>query len=528
MDRRRFVTLAGTAAGAAILPGGLRPPPPPTRPRSSSGPRRPSPGPRPSSLPLPEYERHDGLGLADLVRRGEVTAHELLDAAAARMEAWNPRLNAVVFEWVERAHGMIEEGVAEGPFGGVPFLLKNLGTALPDTPLTHGSRLFAGHRAESGSEIVRRFRSAGFVPFGRGNAPELGISATTEPLFHGPTRNPWDPERTAGGSSGGAGAAVAAGILPVAFASDGGGSARIPASCCGLASMKPTRGRTPVGLGAALGQSLVVSRSVRDLAASLDAVRGPVVGQPHRPPPPPRPFAREPDRPPGRLRIAFSRTSPYGGRTLDPACVAAVEDVARLCGELGHEVVEAGPEYDFDPLARAMFGVLMATGVASSVDARERELGREARPGELEPYTRDMVERGRRLTARDHARALGTLSGFARRFAAFFREHDVHLTPTLGRLPLPLGTLIGTIEDADEYLAILYGFMPFTMQYNAAGLPAVSLPLHWTREGLPVGLQLGAGHGGDSLLLRLAGQLEEARPWADRRPDPNAARRSTE
>jgi len=528
MDRRRFVKRLAGAGAAALVPGVARasagvfapersaPPLPPEAPDPSSG----RVGGRPA-LPFPEYEEHDALGLGELVRRGEVDAAELLEAAVARMEARNPELNAVVFEWIDRARAWAEEAGREGPFSGVPFLLKNLGSGLEDTPLTNGSRLFEGNRSRGTSVLVRRLMEAGVVPFGRGNAPELGISATTEPLAHGATRNPWDLERTPGGSSGGAGAAVAAGIVPMAYASDGGGSARIPAACCGLVSLKATRGRTPVGLGPANGQALVACRSIRDLAAALDVMAGPVPGAPMTAPEPTRPFREEVDREPGRLRIAFRRSSPFGGRRLDPACVRAVEDGARLCESLGHRVEEAEPEYDFDRLAHAMFKVFMGTRTAATVEARERALGRRAREDELEPYTRGMVEVGRSLSAVEYAGGIDAIDAEARRFSAIFEEYDIFLTPTLGRLPLPLGELIGTIGDEDRYLEILYGFMPFTMQYNASGRPAVSLPLHWTGDGIPVGLQLGAGYGRDALLIRLARQLERARPWFDRRPPTN-------
>ena len=468
--------------------------------------------------PFPDYERFDARGLAELVRAGEISALELIEAAAFRLEARNGALNAVVFDWLDRAREMAEQMRPAGPFAGLPFLLKNLGTAMADTPLTMGSRLFAGHRAQADSETVKRFMQAGLVPFGRGNAPEFGISATTEPLFHGPSRNPWDLERTPGGSSGGAAAAVAAGILPMAFASDGGGSARIPASCCGLVSMKPTRGRSPTSLGAALGQELVVARSVRDVAAALDVVSPPAPGAPFAAPPPETPFAAAAGERPERLTIAVSRRSPFGGRPLHPDCIAAVEQAAALCERLGHRVVEAAPDYDFSALAEAMFKGIMATGVAGTVAAREAALGRPAREDELEPYTRAMVEHGRSLTATDYAAALDGIDGFARRFAGFFDAHDVYLTPTLGRPPLPLGELIGSIGDADAYLDILNGFMPFTMQYNAAGLPAMSLPLFWSEAGLPIGVQAGAAYGADARLLRLAAELEEAAPWFDRRP----------
>jgi len=510
MHRRDFLRGAGAAAltGSLLGPSAL-----------AKSVRRDAPSSATATdLPLPEYETHDATGLAALVKDGTLSATDLLEAAAARLEARNESLNAVVFEWLDRARDRIASTSPEGPFAGVPFLLKNLGTPMADTPLTNGSRLFAGHRAASNGTIVQRLLRAGLVPFGRGNAPELGISATTEPLYHGPTHNPWDRSRTPGGSSGGAAAAVAGGIVPMAFASDGGGSARIPASCCGLVSLKPTRGRTPTSLGAALGQSLVVSRSVRDLAGALDVMSGPVPGGPFRPAAPETPYTEMLDASTEGLRIAFTKASPYAGRPLDPACKRAVDTAATLLDELGHEVVEAAPEYDFDRMAHAMFKVVMATGTATAVQAREEALGRRARDEELEPYTRAMVEYANHLTAQDYARGLRAIDAEARRFAALFADYDLYLTPTLGRKPLPIGKLTGTIENEDKYLDLLYGFMPFTMQYNASGRPAMSLPLHWTDEGLPIGVQLGAGHGQERMLFAVARQLETAKPWFDRRP----------
>lgn len=470
-----------------------------------------------SGDPFPDYEAYDALGLAGLVRAGEITAAELMEAAVTRLEARNPALNAVVSHWLERAREAARQPVAEGPFSGVPFLLKDLGSEMRETPLEMGSALFAGHRAEEDSEIVRRFRAAGLIPFGRGNAPEFGISATTEPLHHGSTRNPWDRARTPGGSSGGGAAAVAAGLVPMAYASDGGGSTRIPASCCGLVGMKPSRGHSPVGLGAALGQELVVSRSVRDTAAALDAVSGSDVGAPFAAPLFGEPCLGQLGNSPGRLRIAFSRRLPAGG-TPDPDCVAAVERAAALCEAFGHELVEAEPDYDFAALAHTMFKVFMATRAAATIAQRETALGRAAGLDEVEPYTRAMAEFGRGLGAVDYLAALEALDGLTRRFAVFFLEHDVLLTPTLGRPPLPLGELVGSIADADAYLEILYGFMPFTMQFNAAGMPAISLPLHWSATGLPIGVQFGGRRGDDATLIRLAAQLEEAAPWFERRP----------
>ena len=470
------------------------------------------------SDPFPEYERYDAIGLAALVRSGNATASELMEAAVVRFEARNPALNAIVVNWFDEARESARQPFPEGQFSGVPFVLKDLGSEMKGTPLGMGSRLFAGHRAEEDSEVVKRFRAAGLIPIGRGNAPEFGISGTTEPLFHGPTRNPWDLRRTPGGSSGGAAAAVAAGIVPMAYASDAGGSTRIPASCCGLVGMKPSRGHSPVVLGAALGQELVVSRTVRDTAAALDAVSKTDLGAAFAAPSlEGSSYLQQVKERPRQLRIAVSRRPPHG-RPLHSDCLAAVDHAARLCRDLGHTVFDAEPEYDFSALAHAMFKVLMAARVAGTVAAREKALGRSAEPHELEPYTRAMITFARGLSALDYAAALETVNAFTQRFANFFVEYDVLLTSTLGRPPLPLGELIGSIGNEDAYLQILYGFMPFTMQFNASGMPALSLPLYWSKDGLPIGVQFGARRGDDAMLIRLAAQLEMTAPWFDRRP----------
>src|SRR4051812_41055949 len=319
---------------------------------------------RPTVSPMPDYEGYDALGLADLVRRGETTPTELLDAALARLDARNPALNAVVTPLVEAARRDIAAGLPDGPFTGVPFLVKELVASVAGAATTAASRLYRNQVATADSEIVARFRRAGLVIAGKTNSPEFGLSPTTESRLYGITRNPWRLDLAPGGSSGGAAAAVAAGIVPVAHATDGGGSIRIPASCCALFGLKPTRARVTAGPEGGEGLSglanqHVVSRSVRDSAAMLDAIAGPMPGDPYAAAPPPRPFIDEVGRPPGRLRIAFSATAP-NGVPVDAECRAAAEDAARLCEQLGHHVEEASPAYDAQAVSRGFEAVFAA------------------------------------------------------------------------------------------------------------------------------------------------------------------------
>ncbi len=489
---------------------------------------------------LPEYDRLDALALADLVARREVTALELLEAALERADARNPRLNAIVARYDDEARARAGGPLPDGPFRGVPFLLKDLLAAWKGHPLTGSSRLFEGYVPEEDAEVVRRFQRAGLVIFGQTNTPELGILPTTEPAWRGPTRNPWNPEHSTGGSSGGSAAAVAARIVPAAHGNDGGGSLRIPASACGVFALKSTRGRVTLAPGygeAQLGlvSEGVVTRTVRDAAALLDAIAGPAPGDPYAAPPRARPYSEEIARQPGRLRVAFSRDSLFG-RTTDPECRAAVEDAARLLADLGHSVEEARPEFPRDALVHAYLVVLSAT-VASDVALGARATGRRPGPDNLEPETWALVAGGAALTAADLALAQHETQRAARGIAAFFEAHDVFLTPTMAHPPLRLAALAAKpLERAGlrlvarlrsrkllERLFVQIGSRSFeatgnTMLFNQTGQPAMSLPLHWTGSGLPVGVQAVAGFGDEATLFRLAAQVEAARPWADRAP----------
>lgn len=491
-----------------------------------------------------EYSRHDGLGLAALVRAGEVSPRDLVEEALARLEATNPRLNAVVRVRAEAARAEAARPL-DGPFAGVPFLVKDLLATIQGEPTAGGSRLWRGRVADHDTEMVRRWRRAGLVILGRTSTPELGLLPVTEPEAYGPTRNPWDPSRTPGGSSGGSAAMVAAGVVPIASGGDGGGSIRIPASCCGLFGLKPTRGRTPTGpvavdhwQGCAVEH--VLTRSVRDSAAALDATHGPDPGAPYVAPPPARPFLEEVGAPPGRLRIAFTRRALLPAPGVDPACVAAVEAAARLCAELGHEVVEEHPPLDGDAFARA-FVTMIIGETAAELRAAERDLGRPIRHHDVELGTHVLRLLGERYTAADFALAVRTLKATGRALAPFFERHDLLLTPTLAQPPLPIGSIgprgaqrallsalvrlgaggalrgLGVLE---EIAATAYAFAAFTAPFNATGQPAMSVPLHWTDgpRPLPIGVHFVARLGEEATLLRLAAQLEQARPWADRRP----------
>ncbi|HKK51244.1 MAG TPA: amidase [Myxococcota bacterium] len=484
-----------------------------------------APGRSGGGLSLDEYMDHDGLALAERVRRREVTARELLGLAVERMERVNGLLNAVVLTHLDRAESRSaafdEQASVGSPFAGVPFLLKDLHLQLAGTRTTNGSRLFAERVAERSSTLVGLYEKAGLVVFGKTASPELGLLPTTESALHGATRNPWDPERTPGGSSGGSAAAVAAGIVPLANASDGGGSIRIPASCCGLFGMKPSRGRTPLGPSRGEGWNGLthvhaVTRSVRDSAALLDATAVREPGSTHLAPRPDRPFLEEVGREPGRLRIALLRV-PIGGDEIDPVCQAAVEDAARLAESLGHEVEEAVPRLPSMAFLQDALNASTQPGVARAVDERLAELGRPLAPDELEPFTLEMVEAGRRFDARAGIRARETFYRIGREMAAFHERFDVVLCSTLGQPPIEVGRL--TLQDPEAVARLAPRFTPFTFLFNVTGQPSMSVPLYWTEDGLPIGTMWSGRYGDEATLFRLAAQLETARPWWSRRPE---------
>jgi amidase len=472
-------------------------------------------------LNFEEYRGHDAIGLAERIAKGDTTADELLDTAIARVEAVNPLINAVVQQHYDLARMAIRNGLPDGPFKGVPFLLKDVSVQLAGTETSNCSRLFAGSVAQADSTLVERYKRAGLVIFGKTNTPEMGLAASTETALHGTTRNPWNRERTSGGSSGGTAAAVAAGIVPAAQGSDGGGSIRIPASCCGLFGLKPTRARTP--LGPLVGESWggmgvvhVLTRSVRDSAALLDATRGAAAGDPYAAPAVARPYLSEVGADPGRLRVAL-QLAPLSGSPVDAECIAAARAAAQLLSSLGHVVEEAQLPGDMEQLGDASWA-LVATGVSATLHRRAAVLGRSLREYDVEPVTWRAVRHAATLSALDHACALLTIHQHGRRMAAFHERYDIVLSPTLGQVPVPLGPQSMSNPDLDAYTKALLRFTPFCNLFNMSGEPSMSVPLHWTAAGLPVGVMFSAGFGREDLLLRLASQLEQARPWFNHVP----------
>jgi amidase len=477
---------------------------------------------------LDEYAKHDALGLAELVRRGETTPAELRDAALEGIARVNPAINAVLQILADRSKASIEAGVPDGPFRGVPFLIKELMCHAEGVPLDFGSRLAKGICFGHDTELMARFRRAGLVLVGTTQTPEMGYNPTTETVLHGPVHNPWMRGRSAGGSSGGSGAAVAAGIVPIAHANDGGGSIRIPASCNGLVGLKPTRDRVPNGPDSSdplfgWGVELAVSRTVRDTAAMLDAVSGPDLGAPSHPVPPARPFLEEVGAKPGRLRIAFT-TKPASGKTIDPECVTAVERTAKLLEEMGHQLVEAQPPLDWDAYLRAAHPV-WAAFTARGVDTIAQLTGRKPSLDTLEAATFACYQDGKRLLATELLQGLEYANTLSRAFGHFFEQHDMLLTPTIARRPVPHGEMDQNKAGitAWEWTQHAFDLVPFTPAFNTTGQPAISLPLHWSADGLPIGVQFAARFGEEAALLRLAAQLEEARPWRDRRPPVHVA-----
>jgi amidase len=463
----------------------------------------------------------DATAQADLVRRGEASPKELVEAAIARIEALNPRLDAVLRTRFEEARVEAAGDLPDGPFRGVPILLKDLGATIAGEPTAFGIGPLAEAPMPATSWLAEHFRAAGFVTVGRTNVPEFGTTVTTEPKSFPPARNPWNPDHSTGGSSGGSAAAVASGMVPVAHANDGGGSIRIPASECGLVGLKPTRGR--VSQGPLVGEGWAggtidgsVARSVRDAAAVLDTISAPMPGEPYYAPPLPRPLGEEVGQAPGRLRIGFVDRPGAEGYLDDPECRTAVLEAVRLLESLGHSVEEGRPGAMFEPEFARMFNAIIAADTEASFQAFEALLGRPIADDEIEPRNVAYREAGRALAATEYLGARAWIGMWCRRMASWWSDHDVLVTPTVGAPPPRLGwfTEAGPAEEGKR----IASFIPYTAQFNMTGQPAVSLPLHWSADGLPVGVQFVAAYGREDLLVRLAAQLEEAAPWADRRP----------
>jgi amidase len=464
----------------------------------------------------------DATGQAELIRSKEVSPAELVDAAIGRIEKLNPELNAVIHELFARARDQASGALPDGPFRGVPFLLKDLAAELAGTPFNEGLAFSGDYRSPTTQTLTQRYIDAGFVICGKTNTPELGILPTTEPRRFGPTRNPWDITRSTGGSSGGSAAAVASGMVPAAHANDGGGSIRIPASCCGLVGLKPTRGRNSLApaygdLMGGLVAEHVVTRSVRDSAAILDATAGPVPGDPYWAPPLRGPsFSAAAASPPPPLRVAVLSASPVGSE-VHADCVAAVQAAAARCEALGHRVEESTLTVDGDAFV-THFVNQWACANAWALADWEKRLGRAATEADLEPLSWGLVELGRSVNGGQYLVSVQELQSISRQVADYFEGIDVLLTPTLAEPPAPLGTFDSPPGEPLAGLFRAATYTPFTPPFNVTGQPGISLPLHWNEDGLPIGVQFVGRFGDEETLLALAGQLEQATPWAERRP----------
>ena len=489
-----------------------------------------------------EYDQYDGLGLAELIHKGDVTAQEVCDTAMGRIEQLNPKLNAVVTNMFDEARLTLAGPLPDGPFKGVPFLLKDLLAAYAGVPLTGGSKAFRNYVPDHDSEMVKRFKKAGLVIMGKTNTPEFGLVGYTEPELHGPTRNPWNPDHTPGGSSGGSASAVAARMMPLASGGDGGGSIRIPSACCGLFGLKPSRGRNPLGpdhgqVWQGAVQEHVLTLSVRDSAAMLDCTQGSDPGAPYVIAPPTRPYLEEVGCDPGRLKIAFTTQSPLGTK-VHPECITAVKESARLLESLGHQIEEDQPRLDGLALAKSYL-VMYFGELAADINEMRLTLGRRPQPSDVEPLTWTLALLGRAVSAGEFVSAIRLWDAAAREMGRFFQTYDLYLTPTLAYPParigelkpkpseltlmkvvnaLGLGGLLKATGMPDKLAKPSFEKTPFTQLANLCGLPAMSVPLHWTQDNLPCGSQFVAPFGGEDVLFRLAAQLEQARPWFQRKP----------
>jgi amidase len=458
---------------------------------------------------------------AEMVKRKEIKPIELVDAAIERGERLNPEINAVITPMFEQARSAAAGKVPNGPFKGVPFVLKDLIACCAGVRMSEGSAFLHGFIPDHDSELVKRLKRAGLIIIGKTNTPEFGLGVTTEPRLFGPTRNPWDLNRTTGGSSGGSAAAVASGMVPMAHGNDGGGSIRIPSSCCGLFGLKPTRGRNPLGpeYGDIITGTVVehaLTRSVRDSAALLDATSGPDSGDPYCAPAPARRFLKEVGAAPGRLNIAFT-TKLITATPVHADCARAVLDAAKLCSDLGHEVVEAAPPISGELYTLAL-GTMWTAGCTWTIDRWARILNRQPGADQFEPATVMLYEMGKQHSASAYLGAVETAQIITRDMAKFLTRYDILLTPTLNEPPAPLGYFAPAPENPMQGWFRSGDFSAFTTICNLTGQPAMSVPLFWNSDGLPIGTHFVGRFGDEATLFRLAAQLEEARPWAGRRP----------
>jgi amidase len=499
---------------------------------------------------LAEYDSFDALGLAELIRSGEVSSAQLVEECICRIEQVNPRINGVVFELFERARARARGAYGDGPFAGVPFLIKDLIQRIPGVPTQEGSRFFEGWTPSDETYLYRRWLDAGVVPVAKTATSELGLLPVVETELHGVTRNPWRLDRTAGGSSGGSGASVAAGVAPMASGGDGGGSIRIPASCCGLFGHKPSRARNPCGPTASEHWSgfvseHVLSRSVRDSAAMLDATQGPDETAPYCAAPVEGSFLGATERDPRPLRIAF-HSEPAFPASVHPDCEAAVEDAALLCTELGHQVEELAPGHEALVLARA-FLIVVGANVAAEIREGEQMRNQRARAKDFQLTTWITSMLGKAASAQDFLVALRVLQAEARRLVHVYQNYDLVLTPTLGTPPVPIGALeprgidlvaqrllsalhwsgpLTNQKIIDQAAEKTFAFIPFTAVANFTGQPSMSVPLYWNEESLPIGVMFTGRPAEEPLMFSLAAQLERARPWSARRPPVHASHRN--
>jgi amidase len=479
---------------------------------------------------LEEYSRYDGVALADLVRRAKVSARELATLFTEAVEMANPRINAVIEVWSDRIAALDDRVVPDGPFAGVPFLMKDVGAGEGGRVQDSGSRLMKGHMVDKDSFLTERFKKAGLTLLGRTTCPELAMGISTESVLTGATRNPWDLDKMAGGSSGGSAASVAAGIVPVAHGSDNGGSIRIPASACGLVGLKPSRGRVTSGpdLGEIMSgtlQEFVMSRTVRDTAAMLDAVSAPAPGDPFIITQPSRPYRQEVGSPCGKLRVAWTTNPWKPGAPVDSEVVRCIEQVVSVLGGAGHELAEATPVFDYEEFLRATC-IAWALGMHAGMDLFAAMMGRQVSPETVEPVLLSYYNYSKGLAAADTFMVEMILNKFRRGFGRFFGTYDVLVTPTLTKLPEPIGTYSKMRTDIDYigFMRLCDETKGFCTAANVTGQPAISLPLGQSKSGLPIGVQFIARFGEEAMLVRLASWLEQQMPWRDRVPPVHASR----
>ena len=488
-----------------------------------------------------EYSKHDGLGLAELVRKKKVSPAELVEEAISQIETHNPKINAVVHKLYERARTAAKGKLPDGPFKGVPFLMKDLMASVEGVPTSNGNKLWKNIPAKVSTEMAKRWENSGAVLVGKTNTPEFGLTPYTESDTLGPALNPWDTTRTTGGSSGGSGAAVAARMVPFASGGDGGGSIRIPASACGLFGLKPTRGRNPTGpiVGEAwegFAIEHVLTRSVRDSAAMLDATKGPDVGAPYIIPDA-GPFLKEVSKKPGKLKIAFS-TKPMLGKNVHADCVKGVEETVALLKKLGHDVVEDAPAINGEEYS-LHFLTIIAGQIRADIEEAAEAVGKKVSLGDFDITTFGTGLFGTILKASDYARAMRYLEFVSRGIGQFFEKYDVLLTPVLNQPPVKIGALKPSASEQTQIKMIArtgatwiinamgiikpiaaqtFEFVPWTPVFNVTGQPAMSVPLHWNDAGLPIGMHFVGKWGDEATLFQLAGQLEKAKPWFDKAP----------